>query len=221
MPKVSVIIPAFNEEKLISKTISSIREQTFKDLELIVVDNCSTDDTIEQCNLADKILSYHEFNNPSCVRNYGAKNSDGECLVFLDADSSLSSTSIENAVKYMDSGFVGGRNIIKAPEEKLISKVQTFILNNWGRLVAPQYTPYIFCTKDAFLESGGWPEGKELGDELIFQRRLSKIGKLKYDSDSFVETSPRRYQKEGYLKITLLGVLAYYGVNSKWEPVRE
>ena len=121
----------------------------------------------------------------------------------------------------MNQGFIGGRNIIKSPENILVAKIQTFILNNWARFIAPQYTPYIFCSRDVFNKVGGWPEGTELGDELLLQRKLKINGKLAFDKDSFVETSPRRYQKEGYLKTTILGILGYYGIKIEWKPVRD
>ena len=144
-----------------------------------------------------------------------------ENILLSDADSLLSPTALENATNILNQGYIGGRCVIKPPEDKLIAKIQTEILNNWAKYIAPNYTPYIFCTRKAFEDVGGWPEDKGLGDELVFQRRLRDIGKFKFDSNSFVETSPRRYQKEGYLKITLLGVLGYFGFKIKWEPVRD
>lgn len=221
MPKFSVIIPAFNEERNIIKVIDSIRQQSLKDLEIIIVDNGSTDKTVELSVGADRVLNFNDIKNPNSVRNYGAKNSDSQYIAFLDADSSLSSNGLANALNYMRQGYVGGRCVILPPEDKLSAKIQTAILNNWARFIAPQYTPYIFCTREAFENSGGWPEGAGLGDELIFQRRLQEFGRFKFDEDSFVTTSPRRYQKYGYLKTTMLGFLGYCGFKIKWKPVRD
>lgn len=221
MPRISIVIPAYNEEKHIAGAIDSLKSQSFGDLEVIVVDNGSADNTLDFCQNADKVMHFSEVNNPSAVRNYGANNSDSQYIAFLDADSSLSRNAIANAVKYLREGFVGGRNVIRSPEDVLAAKIQTYILNNWARFIAPQYTPYVFCSRDAFDNVGGWPEGMELGDELIFQRTLRRNGRLVFDESSFVETSPRRYQKEGYLKTTMLGILGYYGAKINWKPVRE
>jgi len=221
MPRVSVIIPAFNEEKNIAKAIASLKSQSFKDLEIIIVNNGSTDSTLTFCSEADKVLQFSDSHNRGSVRNYGANNSDSEYLAFLDGDSSLSVNGIKNAVKYMTEGFVGGRCIIRAPEDIFAAKIQTSILNNWARFIAPLYTPYVFCSREIYDKTDGWSDVIELGDELFFQRKLNQSGKLFFDKDSFVETSPRRYQKEGYLKTTLLGMLGYYGLKMNWKSVRD
>ena len=216
MKKISVIIPAYNEEKYIEKTLDSINNQSFRDIETIVVDNGSTDNTSKSSYSADEVLRFTDLYNPSAARNYGARNSKGEYLVFLDADSTLSKNAIKNAKKSLDEGYVGGTCIVESPDKSFASQFQMSILNNWARYINVQYTPFIYCSREAFEKSKGWPEGKELGDDLAFQRRLKKHGKLYLDEQSFVETSPRRYHKEGFLKITFLGLLGYYGADIKW-----
>lgn len=90
MPKVSAIIPAYNCEKFIGLTIDSVLSQTYSDLELIVVDDGSTDNTASVINsINDKRIRYHYQPNsglPAKGRNAGAKFSKGEYLAFLDHD---------------------------------------------------------------------------------------------------------------------------------------
>ncbi|HOC40486.1 MAG TPA: glycosyltransferase family A protein, partial [Bacteroidales bacterium] len=86
---VSIIIPVYNGEKYISDTIQSVIDQTYKNWELIIVDDGSTDNTAEivkQFN--DSRISYIKKNNTgvSDTRNVGAMISKGEILSFLDAD---------------------------------------------------------------------------------------------------------------------------------------
>ena len=97
VPLVSVVITTKNEEKNIENCLQSIRRQTFKDIELIVVDNFSEDKTAE---LAEKYHAkvYFEGNERSAQRNYGAKVARGEYLIYLDADMILSPTVIEECV---------------------------------------------------------------------------------------------------------------------------
>ena len=217
MTKLSIIIPAFNEEALIEQALLSLKAQDYPDLETIVVDNGSTDSTRDIAEKhADLVLPYDEKQSPSAARNYGAVNSNGEYVAFLDADSCLSI-----AVKHLDQGFAGGTCRLIPPEDKLAAKVQTAILNNWARFIGPQYTPFIYTSRQNFDKVDGWNEELGLGDELDLQRKLGKLGKMKFDSDSYVTTSPRRYQEKGYFKTTLLGVLGYYGFKIKWEPVRK
>ncbi len=89
MPIISVIIPAYNAERTILETIESIQQQTFSDFEIIVINDGSTDKTLELLqNIKDnrlKILSYE--NGGVCVaRNRGISHATGELIAFLDAD---------------------------------------------------------------------------------------------------------------------------------------
>ena len=88
---VSVIIPALNAEKFIESAIASVLEQTYKNLELIIVDDGSTDSTaavVKETMNADARIKYQYQRNsgPGNARNTGIKLSEGNLLAFLDAD---------------------------------------------------------------------------------------------------------------------------------------
>jgi glycosyltransferase involved in cell wall biosynthesis len=90
---VSVIIPCFNNASTIEETIASVQNQTFKSFEIIVVDDGSTDGSIDVVNQiiaqdADKKISVYQQQNsgPSKARNLGASYAKGKYLMFLDAD---------------------------------------------------------------------------------------------------------------------------------------
>jgi len=89
MPIISVIVPAYNAEKTIVETISSVLRQSFGDLELIVINDGSTDKTLELINtISDARLQVFSFSNGglSVARNRGIHLAKGEYLAFLDAD---------------------------------------------------------------------------------------------------------------------------------------
>jgi len=98
MPEISVIIPAYNAEKTIVETIQSIQDQTFQDLEIIVIDDGSTDKTLKILHQIDdprlKIFSY-ENGGVSVARNRGILHSQGEFLSFIDADDLWTPTKLE------------------------------------------------------------------------------------------------------------------------------
>lgn len=90
MPKISVVIPLFNKENFIKETLDSVLQQTFTDFEVIIVNDCSTDNS-------DKIISEykdkrikkieHKTNKGlSAARNTGILNSNSDYVAFLDAD---------------------------------------------------------------------------------------------------------------------------------------
>lgn len=87
MPKVSVIIPAYNAASYIGATLQSVREQRFRDIEIIVVDDGSTDRTAEVVQAIDGVRYIHQPNaGVSSARNRGVRSSQGELVAFLDAD---------------------------------------------------------------------------------------------------------------------------------------
>jgi len=101
-PLVSIIIPAFNAEKLISETINSVLNQTYKNYEIIIINDGSTDNTLsivkkyesKKINIIDQ-----ENRGQSASENIGLKHSQGELIEFLDSDDLLSPDKIEKQVK--------------------------------------------------------------------------------------------------------------------------
>ena len=109
-PVVSVIIPAYNAEKFIGETILSILNQSFKELELIIVDDGSTDQTFRICNeIVDKrIQVYHRANSGvSNSRNFGAEKAKGTYLAFVDADDIWHPMKLERSLPLFTGEHVG------------------------------------------------------------------------------------------------------------------
>lgn len=106
MPKVSIILPVYNSEKYISKTINSILNQTFKDWELIIVDDASTDKSIEVINelKTDKfIISKNDKNlGAAASRNKAIKLSRGRYIAFIDSDDIWKNDKLEKQIKFME-----------------------------------------------------------------------------------------------------------------------
>ncbi len=85
-PLVSVVIPAYNEEKLIGKTLETIKQQTYKKLEIIVVDNNSTDNTAKICREYDVTVIKEERKGVGYARQKGCMAAKGDIIVMSDAD---------------------------------------------------------------------------------------------------------------------------------------
>ena len=97
VPSVSIIITTKNEEKHIENLLRSITSQTYKNIEIILVDNYSTDRTRKIAKNTNKI--YLKGPERSAQRNYGAQKAKGKYLLFLDADMILSPTIIEECIQ--------------------------------------------------------------------------------------------------------------------------
>lgn len=96
-PLVSVIIPTKNSAQFLEKCLISIKKQTYKNIEIIVVDNNSTDNTKKIARkYADKV--FNRGPERSAQRNFGAKNSRGEYLLFIDSDMELTSRVVSECV---------------------------------------------------------------------------------------------------------------------------
>jgi glycosyltransferase involved in cell wall biosynthesis len=101
MPLVSVVIPAYNGAKTITETIQSILNQTLTDFELIVINDGSTDDTVDVvCQIDDPRITILSFENGGLpeTRNRGIRNSSGEFITFIDADDLWTPDKVEDQV---------------------------------------------------------------------------------------------------------------------------
>ncbi len=106
---ISVIIPLYNKKRTIIKTIQSILSQTYKDLEIIVVDDGSTDNSLDvivsiakQFREKIKLFSGNGHHGASWARNYGAHFAMGEYFFFCDADIILRPDALEKLKKALD-----------------------------------------------------------------------------------------------------------------------
>ncbi|OCR96985.1 glycosyl transferase [Campylobacter fetus subsp. testudinum] len=99
MPKISVIIPCFNAEGFLKECLESLLNQSFKDIEVIAINDGSSDDTLDILNkfasIDSRITIIDQQNSgASAARNAGIKASNGEFIMFLDSDDFLSSNEI-------------------------------------------------------------------------------------------------------------------------------
>lgn len=109
MKKVSVIIPCFNQELYIEETVKSVLAQTYPEIEIIVIDDCSTDNSTQIVNnLISKNKNITLIKNQSNMgvifsRNNGISNAAGEYILPLDGDDKIAPSYIEKAVKILES----------------------------------------------------------------------------------------------------------------------
>lgn len=102
---ISVIIPTYNRGQIIEKAINSVLKQTYKELEIIVVDDCSTDDTFKIVqSIDDERVKYFRLaeNSGACyARNYGVNNAIGKYIAFQDSDDVWDLSKLEKQLNYL------------------------------------------------------------------------------------------------------------------------
>ena len=106
-PLVSIIIPCFQYEKYIIDCVMSCAMQTYQNIEIIVVDDCSKDSSLavlaKICHLGNQAVIGHEVNRGySSAKNTGIRKCNGDLIVHLDADDMLTPTSIADRVKVFE-----------------------------------------------------------------------------------------------------------------------
>jgi glycosyltransferase involved in cell wall biosynthesis len=104
-PRVSVIIPVFNRGGFLAEAVASVMEGSYRDFEVIVVDDGSTDDTASSLGSYGAGVRYHyqENRGPASARNAGVALAMGEYIAFLDSDDLWAKEKLETQVDYLDS----------------------------------------------------------------------------------------------------------------------
>lgn len=125
--KISVIIPVYNGEKYIKKCLSSLIDQEYKNLEIIVVNNASTDRTVEKIKEINdnriKLFTISE-KGVSNARNYGIEKSTGDYIIFIDADDWLDNEMLSimmNKIKEIDGDIVRVNYVVNKYDDKVYS----------------------------------------------------------------------------------------------------
>ncbi len=201
-PLYSIVIPAYNEEVLLSKTLASVREamKAISDEgELIVVDNDSDDRTPEIAIEFGARVVLEKEHKIARVRNAGGDEAKGDYLIFLDADTLLTDALLSKALINLKAGsIVGGGVLLEFDKGKgVFSDLLVYL---WSRLSVIMKWPagsFVFCLKTAFAECGGFCESVYAGEEVWFGRQLKKWGKMKglgfeIISDEKIVTSGRK-----------------------------
>ena len=207
MDLISVIIPVYNVEKYLNRGVESVLCQTYKNFELLLVDDGSLDDCSRMCDewakKDERIRVFHKSNGGvSSARNEGIRKARGEYLLFLDADDEFTSGLLEHCDEFIKSheginvfnfsltdcyenGTVFPSNIYKKGEYSFSyqkEKVEFFL--NLARQDYAIYSSCRSCYKKSFLIDNRlfFDEGCAIGEDVVFNFRTFML------LDKYVET---------------------------------
>ena len=190
-PLVSVIIPTYNSEKTIKRAIDSVLTQKFRNLEIIVVDNGSDDNTLKILRTFQetiKVLTCNE-KGAGVARNMGVKAAKGKFTAFLDSDDFWESTKLFEQLndRYFESTtnmilgsyatYIGSHNIVigTTPRTKNDSDAIES-LRNYGKMPMPLST-WIMHTS-FFRKLGGFDRNFRVSHDLEFLIRAINLGAI-------------------------------------------
>ena len=183
---VSIIVPVYNVEEYILKCLKSLSSQKYKNIEVIAVDDGSTDNSGKICDdfKDERFRIFHKKNGGlSSARNFGIKKAKGEILAFVDSDDFVKEDFIEKMLERMVDDVdivVCGYNDEKPKEETLsgrmatirfLTKQENIDLITWNKVYR----------KSLFLDNNIWfPKGQKHEDTLTTYKVLSKARKVAY-----------------------------------------
>jgi len=205
-PKVSVVIPAYNEASYIDRLLGALVKQNFDDFEVIVSDAESNDGTravVE--SFKDHLdIKFHEAppNGPAFGRNQGAKHARGEWLLFLDADVYLDNPNFigELLSKTIAKGWNTSSAQLKVMKGSILGKIghSQGYLNLMSHTKHPIMQGYcMFTRRQVFEKLNGFNQKIMYGEDNDYATRAAKYG-VGFVKGIYYWVDPRRYQQEGF-----------------------
>ncbi len=204
MPRVSIVIPAYNASATIGRAIDSVFAQTFTDFEVIVVDDGSTD------NPGDALRAYVERiklvrqrnRGPAAARNLGVKCSRGEYIAFLDSDDAWMPARLEATVAALDRDpacvmvFTGAITIDREgqPTGEYSIEPDTDLEPDLSELVSGRARVKMsscLVRREIFDRAGGFDEAafgpNGAGEDLYFYTAVRELGKIRIIPEPLIE----------------------------------
>jgi glycosyltransferase involved in cell wall biosynthesis len=195
-PLVSVILPVYNSEKYLEKCIQSVLNQSYKNIELVIINDGSTDESESICNKFSELDSrvryfFQENRGPSVARNKGIALAEGEYIQFIDSDDYLEEHTIEvltknsNGVELVIGAYknIFSNSMNKNEQSVIPDKIGVFsineILDSLGAIIKKQLFHYtwhkIYDKKIA--SKVNFNEEIKIGEDMIFNLSYMKYVK--------------------------------------------
>ena len=193
---VSIIIPCYNAEKTIKRCLESVISQTYKNIEIVIINDGSIDktDSIIKKYINDNRIKYYNRSNHGIgkTRNFGIKEATGEYITFLDSDDYLPNDAIDNLYKLAQKNkldlvvsdyYVDNKNI---KSEKIKSFPITNVKKNPNLIFDINLAPWNKLYKKEFIENIKFEENLKYEDapfvieSIIKAKRIGKLDKETY-----------------------------------------
>jgi glycosyltransferase involved in cell wall biosynthesis len=212
---ISFVIPAHNEAQLVGTAVRAVNhsaEALALPYEVLVVDDASTDDTSAAARQAGARVVRVNLRHIAATRNAGARASQGEYLIFVDADTLVNEGVIRAAVAAMRHGAVGGgaTPVFDGPVPGYARVGLALIVGGFRRLGLAAGC-LLFATREAFELAGGFDESLFAAEEVALSRALGRLGRFVVLREK-VTTSGRKFRTHSSLEVfRLLARMALSG----------
>ena len=235
-PHISVVIPAYNEEKFLPLCLESLRNQDYAgDYEIIVVDNASTDNTAKVALAMGAKVVYENKRSPACARQRGLEEAKGDIVAFIDADTQAPSCWLSTIVSrftrepktvvisgpcaFFDAGRIARiasylTNFISISIDQLFRRA----FNKGGALWGSNFA----VRRSVLLAAGGFDTSiKFYGEDYELSLRLKSKGRAGIIPWLFVLTSAHHLKEHGLLTTGWNYIVDYFSVLFWYKPIPE
>ncbi len=177
---VSIVVPVYNMGDSIEKCVESILCQTYRNIEIILVDDGSKDDSYSHCKILEsrdkRVKAFHTENRGSGpARNYGIEQANGEYIYFPDADDYMEKNAIQTMIDATDDGrydlvVFGYKSLNQVGKEVLTKEFATMTIN--ATKARNDYSDFIGSTRKYAIQGAPWNK--------FFNLNLIKRNKIEY-----------------------------------------
>ena len=226
----SVIIPAFNEADYLPATLESIqrasthlRSQSGVDVEVIVVDNNSTDETAAIAEAMGATVVRETVQGIGRARNCGAGVAQGDVLVFVDADVTAPVTLLKVVHEVMsDPACIGGGVDVEYRPRRTVIRLYLRCWRQLARLTGMVQGATQFCRRSAFEAVGGYDENVWIGEDVDFLWSLKRLARETGWSVHVVRSpkvlpSTRRFDKMPVWRVLLFTNPLFIALFRRWK----
>lgn len=203
----SIVIPTYNEEEYLPVLLDSIKEQSFKDYEIIIADANSTDRTPLIAKEYGCILV--DGGMPAVGRNNGAKIAKGEYILFLDSDLRLTDEYLNDLIyefrmERLGIGITQMTPLSEKTEDKILHELANMFMISVENIKPHGAGCYgIIVKRSLHEEFGGFDESLTFGEDTDYIERIAKKERFKVLRKPKIEVSTRRLEEEGLLTLAL------------------
>lgn len=212
---ISFVIPAYNEEALIGRTLDALNragQNLVEPYEIVVVDDASTDRTAMIAEQYGARTVYVNLRQIAATRNAGAREARGDKLIFVDADTVVTNEVVRAAVDAMTRGAVGGGCAVafdgRVPRYAQI--IHPFLIRAF-RATGLACGCFLFCRRQAFDAVDGFDEALFASEEIAMSRALKREGRFVVLRESVISSGRKLRIYSGKDVLRLFGTILLAG----------
>ncbi len=211
---ISVIIPTYNRYDFLLEAVQSVKNQSYKNFELIIVDDGSTDKTSELSERKDLVYLKQENKGPAAARNAGVKLAAGEWVAFLDSDDLWHKEKLQKQLDFINNNTdckivytdeLWFRKGVRVNKKNIHKKYSGWIYSYCLKLCIVGAST-ILMAKNLWDEFGGMDENLPVAEDYDLWLRLSAKHKFYYLNESLIT---KRGGRDDQLSISVRGIDKY------------